>query len=951
MGNIVGEGFASEIIKQVEQRQNIYGSINRTNEQLNYLNNRTGWCRLVSSVDVKESVRNLRDRDANLAKNFILFNGTSIQGGLQRSGVWPGTNDPSFNDYAYGMGGTEFGLRPMPGITQATIKTETRGSLKTATVNIKANNREQFDIIDILYLRLGFTVLLEWGNSSYYRNNGSYEPNNPNTLVDDFLTGKNLTYDNYPEKINEKRLASDGNYDALIGKVVNFNWTFTKEGTYDITLTIRSMGDVIESLKTNILLPSPSVGIGVLPSSANTNPPTLNLNTPALQSTSTQVQIPLRAPSPQSQEVIKSFANTHEIGKEFYRLQQILQSNNKILGNDNNVEAFRQEFTNYKDIYYIRFGYLLKFIEQRIIPTVDKSPLVKIDTDINSNIIYLQARQISTDPGVCVCNRTIKNVIGNPITFFPKGNIFAESKNSSSYGKIMNLYFNMEWVLTTMDSLKDENGKISLFDLINSLCKGWNEASGNFSKLQPIITEDKTLQIIDELVLPDKNDWLKDPKYSTLPLSTDSAVFKVYTKESFIKDVSFNTTISNNLATMITIGATSKGYIPGQDSTALSRMNAGLVDRFKKEINNEGDKGEESQSAQALPDNFKETYKAFNTFITRLGGDNPTWDQEAINNFTNTAAQFYEYDQAYQIISPTPPKPNSNTPITFDTIRQAQQAIEFQNQVGGNVDVTLIGTVERLASKKSSPSIGFLPFDLQLKMDGLSGMKIYQAYTIDNNFLPSNYPQSLEFLIKGITNTIQNNEWTTTIESIVVPKNPGGTIIGGGAVENASGNTTGDTLINTNTIAAQNEVAKQIIIFFTDNGYSKAQAAGIAGNLFVESNFIENAENKAGGGIGAYGLAQWRSDRQTELFKFANTKGEKRGGLSLKTQLEFILQEFGSTEKLARNLLKQQSTVEDSARSFGLKYERFVPKSGLGLQEQISLNRRIAYSKKFFELT
>jgi hypothetical protein len=65
----------------------------------------------------------------------------------------------------------------------------------------------------------------------------------------------------------------------------------------------------------------------------------------------------------------------------------------------------------HKDIYYIRFGYLLKFIEQRIIPTVDKSPLIKIDTDINSNIIYLQARQISTDPGICVCNRTIKNVI------------------------------------------------------------------------------------------------------------------------------------------------------------------------------------------------------------------------------------------------------------------------------------------------------------------------------------------------------------------------------------------------------------------------------------------------------------------------------------------------------------------------------------------------------------
>jgi hypothetical protein len=39
MGNIVGEGFDQIIIDQINQRQNIYGSINRTNEQLNYLNN------------------------------------------------------------------------------------------------------------------------------------------------------------------------------------------------------------------------------------------------------------------------------------------------------------------------------------------------------------------------------------------------------------------------------------------------------------------------------------------------------------------------------------------------------------------------------------------------------------------------------------------------------------------------------------------------------------------------------------------------------------------------------------------------------------------------------------------------------------------------------------------------------------------------------------------------
>jgi LAS superfamily LD-carboxypeptidase LdcB len=62
-------------------------------------------------------------------------------------------------------------------------------------------------------------------------------------------------------------------------------------------------------------------------------------------------------------------------------------------------------------------------------------------------------------------------------------------------------------------------------------------------------------------------------------------------------------------------------------------------------------------------------------------------------------------------------------------------------------------------------------------MDGLSGMKVYQRYVIDTEYLPSNYPNSLEFLIKGINNTIQNNEWITTIESFAIPKNPFGSSV------------------------------------------------------------------------------------------------------------------------------------------------------------------------------
>ena len=54
----------------------------------------------------------------------------------------------------------EFGIVPMPGIESVDVKALERGSIRRATVTLKAYNKEQFDIIDILYLRLGYTLLL-----------------------------------------------------------------------------------------------------------------------------------------------------------------------------------------------------------------------------------------------------------------------------------------------------------------------------------------------------------------------------------------------------------------------------------------------------------------------------------------------------------------------------------------------------------------------------------------------------------------------------------------------------------------------------------------------------------------------------------------------------------------------------------------------------------------------
>ena len=52
------------------------------------------------------------------------------------------------------------------------------------------------------------------------------------------------------QKIQYYRDLYQGNCDGFFGKVVNFDWNFNKNGSYDIKLKLVTLGDVIESIKT-----------------------------------------------------------------------------------------------------------------------------------------------------------------------------------------------------------------------------------------------------------------------------------------------------------------------------------------------------------------------------------------------------------------------------------------------------------------------------------------------------------------------------------------------------------------------------------------------------------------------------------------------------------------------------------------------------------------------------
>jgi hypothetical protein len=262
---IIGEELQEYVIDQINSRQKLHGSGAgpdlsnvRNDQQINLLNSNTSWVKLASGISVSED--RLREIDVDpslngmgLAKRYILSAGFSRLEGerlQQREGFLPQQPDSS---YTYGT----YGYSPMPGIESVDIKALNRGSLKKATVKMKANNKQQFDILDVLYMRLGYTVLLEWGNS-LYTPDGITREIVRGTLVEDpkrFFSsgyGSKKSYRDIlgPIEFYKKKYAC--NYDALLGKVSNFSWAFNTDGSYDIEITIISLGDVVESLKLNI---------------------------------------------------------------------------------------------------------------------------------------------------------------------------------------------------------------------------------------------------------------------------------------------------------------------------------------------------------------------------------------------------------------------------------------------------------------------------------------------------------------------------------------------------------------------------------------------------------------------------------------------------------------------------------------------------------------------------
>ena len=116
--------------------------------------------------------------------------------------------------------------------------------------------------------------------------------------------------------------------------------------------------------------------------------------------------------------------------------------------------------------------------------------------------------------------------------------------------------------------------------------------------------------------------------------------------------------------------------------------------------------------------------------------------------------------------------------------------------------------------------------------------------------------------------------------------------------------------------------AMEAMQFFTAKGWTKEQAAGIVGNLKIESgNFSSEviSGRRRGDNGKAVGVAQWHPDRQA---RFKYLFGKDITGSTFKEQLEFVNWELNNTEKNAGAMLGQARNAAEAAAIFDKFYER-----------------------------
>ena len=665
---------------------------NRSSENLQYLNSNTGWVRVTSSVNINNS--------AEEAKSNIFIGGIQGREGLETYDV------------------TKIGYRPMPGLTSFSVNSDGKyGQLKKASLSFQCWSLEQLEVFEKLYMRPGFSILLEWGHTLYYDNKNSFY-SSPLNLGDVMFQG--IGKDRIQEKIEDLKQQSGYNYDAFFGIIQNFSWKYRPDGGYDCTLQAVSMGEIIESLTADI-------STGQFTSEDSYSLEQRVLDTTILSGIFNkfkEVQANQESITTVWDSVKKSFPTFAE---KFYQVNgtEFINAVTKEMKAVNTVTEAPDRFM------YIRMDSLCGILnalvswDQKNIPLVRlNSKLPRPDLTAKSSKFRTYDHHTSSDPKVCLITTDSTKVWVKsgefPSPIVTMRNLLKGAEES--YDEILAIWVNVDVLLDSLTQLQQmpDKSKRTIFNFLAPVLSKISEAlGGHYNELDLEYDEDtSTYYIVDRKLKVSPEVYKNCPTLNLTGLSSN------------VISISLTTKIPPKLTDMIAISAQAGVTDVGLDIQNLFEWNKGLEDRVL------GDK-----------------------FINPDLTDKSIADQKKLRETQN--------EKRFGTISAILEEFYNPEKGVYDENKYKTARIAYRDYT-----YTYSQLYAERSDKLEDVPAGIVPFELSITMEGISGIKKLQIFKLNQGILPSYYEGIVGFIVTGISNTIENGRWYTTIKAATINIKP-----------------------------------------------------------------------------------------------------------------------------------------------------------------------------------
>lgn len=766
------------VASQLNARKSVISTdATRDPKFLMYTTGKNSWVRMVSFVDANVLVdpsnpkAGYRYQGQQLARKYVLEGGTlynkpgtndfSLRSGLLSKGSAYGSDIDRTYDISQksksGVVDRQFGLRPMPGITSVTVSSKSAyGSLREATIKYFAWDKHQLEELELLYMRTGYSVLLEWGWSEYLDHTIASGINDtPKGIdiktfniptIDPFKSG--LTEDGVYALIDQYSEKVKGNYDAMLGYIKNFSWQLLPNGGFECTTVLISRGEAISTLKlssnTDTRLAPPIITTEGEPALTNFEKIFYNLQAYINQKETIDPngsfvkaekdktnpafvtsQVDINTATQQVSEIVNALKSTSF--EAYDKATSVREPLGKgILGAYLLADGNAEQGTG---IEYIPLNTFIAILNTYFtLKNETNQTLVKITLPQGTPCLASR-NSVSIDPTTCVIkNSKAKLITGNDKGqgstedgFNPKLYNYAGQSGTGAYthqsvtldefllsdgnGDMGNILVSIDKIVRLYKSSNQGQDGVILLDYLQKLLNDISFALGGINDFKIFVDKNKA-QIIDAKYLENGAKSARDTKYK----------FDLIGLKSICRDVKINSRIFESQSTMIAISAQNRSNIGDIYSSTQAYLNNGLTDRLRAKVG--GNAQAEFNYILGLYNNLKNLQYYINLKCSGKEGENSI--------YKITVPQSNEIQSASSLLK------------TFQ-LQIASEDIDFK---------------------------AIIPFELEIELDGIGGFVIGQVFTVDTSVLPRDYVRKhVGFIITGISQTLQNNDWTTTLKT------------------------------------------------------------------------------------------------------------------------------------------------------------------------------------------